>query len=208
MGALQARLVFFAFVGLSAVIAYNAMYLQEGPHPGAFSADMGSAESGSRAVSATGALPETAESGTVRAVQEQLAAKGYDPGPVDGIHGLQTRAAVMAFQDDNALPVTGEVSEQLLKRILFGGGESPDEAGADVAVPEETAALIRAVQEILAKMGYDPGPVDGIMGTGTRAAIRSFEEQQELEVRGRISGRFLQALARVTGADLARIKAN
>jgi hypothetical protein len=156
MGALQARLVFFAFVGLAAVIAYNALYLQDGPHPGAFSADMGSLQPGSRAVSATGALPETEKAGaeTVRAVQEQLAAKGYDPGPVDGVHGLLTRAAVMAFQYDHDLPLTGEVSDRLLKQILFGAGSEAD-SGADPDIPEETAALIRAVKERLLPLGDD-----------------------------------------------------
>ena len=34
--------------------------------------------------------------------------------------GLATRAAIMAFEHDHGLALTGEASEALLKRILLG----------------------------------------------------------------------------------------
>lgn len=211
MGALHARLVFLAFIGLSAVIAYNAMYLQDGLHSARYSADVESLNNDGRVdLTATGSAGvqrgRTARPDTVRAVQRQLASKGYEPGPADGVHGLFTRAAVMAFQHDNDLPVTGEVSEVLLKQIIFGSrvGQNVDHGKAEI--PKETVALIKAVQEILAKMGYEPGPVDGIMGPGTASAIRSFEEQQKMPPKGRISAALLKALISVTGAKLASIE--
>lgn len=45
----------------------------------------------------------------VRTVQEQLLCLGYNPGPVDGCYGQRTRAAVKAYQRDNALAVDGVV---------------------------------------------------------------------------------------------------
>ncbi len=213
MGPFHARLVLLVFVGLSAVIAYNAVYLQDGPQQGRFSADVESLDPNSRThTAATRRARKTRsrasaspKSGTVRSVQKQLSVKGYDPGPVDGVHGLLTRAAVMAFQHDHDLPVTGEVSEALLKQVILGASGSRGPADVKTPVPEETTALIKAVQQILAKMGYDPGPVDGILGAGTRRAIRSFEEEQKLPVKGRVSGRVLKELIRVTGAKLASI---
>ena len=50
----------------------------------------------------------------VQNIQEALAALGYDPGPADGTPGPQTREAIRAFQADLELPVTGEVSKELL----------------------------------------------------------------------------------------------
>ncbi len=47
-------------------------------------------------------------------VQEALIARGYDPGPVDGIYGYRTRLAVRAFQRDNGLPVTGYLNRPTL----------------------------------------------------------------------------------------------
>ena len=46
---------------------------------------------------------------TTRGVQSALAALGYDPGPVDGVMGPQTRAAVQAFQRGAGLASDGVV---------------------------------------------------------------------------------------------------
>lgn len=54
---------------------------------------------------------------TVRNVQQALKDKGYDPGPVDGIMGPNTRAAIKQFQSDNNLPATGEPDDQTLARL-------------------------------------------------------------------------------------------
>ena len=43
----------------------------------------------------------------VRDMQRVLAFLGHDPGPIDGIFGEQTEAAVRSFQTAEALPVTG-----------------------------------------------------------------------------------------------------
>ncbi len=55
----------------------------------------------------------------VQNIQEALAVLGYDPGPADGTPGPQTRAAIRAFQADLELPVTGEVSKELLLLALI-----------------------------------------------------------------------------------------
>ena len=51
-------------------------------------------------------------------LQRALHRLGYDPGPVDGIPGARTRAAIRAFQADAGLPVTGQVSERLESAVL------------------------------------------------------------------------------------------
>lgn len=219
MGAFQARIAAFAFVGLSVFVAYNAVYLQSGPHPAPFASDVKTLNMGSPADTKSltrrrpvgrppGAQPTPSSvSETVRAVQRELAARGYEPGPADGVLGLLTRAAVMAYQHDKELPVTGEASDGLLRHILLGAHGRDKRSKDKLAPPAETVALIKAVQQILAKMGYDPGPVDGVMGPSTRRAIRTFEQEQKLTEKGRISGALLKALVRVTGARLANIPA-
>ena len=54
----------------------------------------------------------------IRRIQKSLRALGYDPGPADGNIGPRTRAAVRAFELENGLPVSGNVSE-VLERALF-----------------------------------------------------------------------------------------
>lgn len=53
----------------------------------------------------------------VRAVQEGLAALGYDPGPIDGVAGPKTRAAIGDFQTAAGLAPDGTASPALLARL-------------------------------------------------------------------------------------------
>ena len=51
---------------------------------------------------------------TVRQVQAYLALLGYDLGPVDGLPGRRTTAAVRRFQKDLGMTPTGRISDELL----------------------------------------------------------------------------------------------
>jgi len=51
------------------------------------------------------------------AVQQALAAKGYDPGPPDGVLGPRTREAIRRYQRGYNLPVTGQVSLALVNHL-------------------------------------------------------------------------------------------
>ncbi|MDF1792012.1 MAG: SEL1-like repeat protein, partial [Thalassobaculaceae bacterium] len=53
----------------------------------------------------------------IAAIQEGLAALGYYVGPIDGIAGPVTRAAIGKFQNDNGLPATGLPSRSLRQRL-------------------------------------------------------------------------------------------
>ena len=43
---------------------------------------------------------------------------------------------------------------------------------------------IRVIQEILKDLGFDPGPVDGVKGPKTEAAIKAYQSERGLEVDG------------------------
>jgi hypothetical protein len=45
---------------------------------------------------------------------------------------------------------------------------------------------IRAAQEKLAALGFDPGPIDGLSGPLTRAAAKKYQEQHGLTADGLI----------------------
>ncbi|WP_221930957.1 peptidoglycan-binding protein [Telmatospirillum sp. J64-1] len=59
----------------------------------------------------------------VSQVQAQLQQQGYNVGPIDGIWGPQTRSALMQFQADRGLPVTGQLEPQTLASISQGGSQ-------------------------------------------------------------------------------------
>lgn len=71
---------------------------------------------------ATGAKGPTLRLGSrgdaVRYVQQRLVALGYDPGPVDGVYGWLTFAAVRDFQRDFRLDVDGVVGRRA-RAVLF-----------------------------------------------------------------------------------------
>ncbi|SIS22967.1 membrane-bound lytic murein transglycosylase B [Aquipseudomonas alcaligenes] len=50
-------------------------------------------------------------------LQEGLAARGYEPGPADGIIGANTRRAVRAFQQSLGLPADGYPTPALLQQL-------------------------------------------------------------------------------------------
>jgi len=50
----------------------------------------------------------------VRQVQDALEAKGFDPGPIDGIAGPRTKAAIRTFQDRFGMKASGEIDNQTL----------------------------------------------------------------------------------------------
>lgn len=81
----------------------------------------------------------------------------------------------------------------------------------DVSVPDEwkaaggtTASVdvkkaVKNVQLILAKLGYNVGTPDGVMGENTRKAIRAFQKKQNLTVNGEIDAPLVEALLAKNG---------
>jgi peptidoglycan hydrolase-like protein with peptidoglycan-binding domain len=52
-----------------------------------------------------------------RAAQEALKTEGFNPGPIDGIMGPRTRAAVTDYQAKNDLPRTGMLDDATMARL-------------------------------------------------------------------------------------------
>jgi len=164
-------------------------------------------------------LPPLAPPGTgesqlvVRAVQRELAARGYDVGQVDGTLSSNTRAAISNFQAKEGLPVTGLPSDALLRQILLGDSVAPAAATGSVAAQDSIAVnaaeheTVKSVQQILADLGYVTGPVDGAWGENTSRAIGEFQRDRGLPETGQISPELLGEFQRVTGKDLTKTAA-
>jgi peptidoglycan hydrolase-like protein with peptidoglycan-binding domain len=143
----------------------------------------------------------TASTALVRNVQRELAQRGYGPLHSDGMLHTPTRAAIMAFEYDHGMPLTGEASDALLARILMGvanGAETPGARNVQSPAAEQVA---RGVQQSLASLGYAVARVDGSVGGETAKAIREFEVDHGLVPTGRISAglvlRLTEAVAQV-----------
>ncbi|MEO0797787.1 MAG: peptidoglycan-binding domain-containing protein [Pseudomonadota bacterium] len=129
--------------------------------------------------------------GLVQAIQRELVRHGYRPGATDGVAGLATQAAVLAYQYDHGLPLTATASDDLLEALILGLPRSP--GGPARTYSAEAQMVVRTVQSTLAALGHSVGGIDGKLGPMTRAAIRKFEGNSGLPITGRISGRLIQA---------------
>jgi peptidoglycan hydrolase-like protein with peptidoglycan-binding domain len=154
----------------------------------------------SRTVEAPGVPPASDADDIIRGIQRELRQRGYEPGAANGVASPTTRAAIMAYQRDHGLPLTGEPSEELLKAIVFETSavpRTPRTGGS--AERRNHSERVRTLQQWLAALGYTVGKIDGRIGEETRQAIRKFETDQGLPATGRVSGQLVAQLTRVGG---------
>ncbi len=137
------------------------------------------------------------EAAYVRGVQKELLAHGYNAGPVDGIAGPRTRAAIRAYQKDAGLAVDGQPSKRLLDHLKFALPKV-------YSFGEPVMGHVLEVQRELAKRGYYLGPHDGLAGPATRRAVSWFQRDAGLIEDSSIDSRLLQ---QIRDAD-ASIKAD
>jgi len=82
-------------------------------------------------------LPDLA----LRTAQAALIYLRYDPGPVDGVQGRRTRAALQAFQEAVGLPLTGALDDETAARLreaAFPAPPPPAVAGRSSVEPVAT----------------------------------------------------------------------
>ncbi len=74
-------------------------------------------------------------------------------------------------------------------------------AGTDhkIKVARAQATVIRA-QALLRTLGYDPGPVDGVVGKRTRSAIMMFQAEQGIRIDGEVTDDLIRRLTRAVAA--------
>lgn len=59
---------------------------------------------------------------------------------------------------------------------------------------QQSSSTVRQAQQALQDKGHDVGPIDGIMGPKTSAALRDFQQAQGLKTTGRLDPETLSAL--------------
>lgn len=124
-------------------------------------------------------------------VQVALRALGLYQGPIDGLIGPQTVAAIRAAQRRAHLPVTGLADKRTratlgpLGRPLLGERiMRPGIFGFDVSV----------LQFLLTRRGVYNGPLDGYLSAGTDKALRRYQRRMRLTADGVVGPRTLAAL--------------
>jgi peptidoglycan hydrolase-like protein with peptidoglycan-binding domain len=82
------------------------------------------------------AVPQL-DGATIRRLQNALRAKGFDPGPANGVAGEKTKAAVQKFQDRFGISGNGAINNQTLFALGIVGS-APAEAEKAKKEPAET----------------------------------------------------------------------
>jgi peptidoglycan hydrolase-like protein with peptidoglycan-binding domain len=109
-------------------------------------------------------IPATA---TIIVVQGDLTFLGFYTGPIDGIAGDETQAAITAFQKDVGIDADGQY------------GPQTDAAMAETL--ESNEEYVTGLQEFLMELNLYPGPADGDYGNGTQRAVKAFQAECEIE---------------------------
>jgi peptidoglycan hydrolase-like protein with peptidoglycan-binding domain len=81
---------------------------------------------------------------------------------------------------------------------LPAAAQQPAVSQLDVnTVPKINADGVRRVQTLLRQKGFESGPLDGVAGPLTKAAVRSFQEKYGMKVSGDMDNQFLLGVGAV-----------
>lgn len=207
MTRLQARLSLFGISAIFIATASNALFLQD--HARLLNSSLPSTAVSLTQLPAGKAAPDTASVPDLLeqdpraprlhiALQRELARRGYSNQLQARPNGL--RLAILAYEFDNGLPLTGEPTEALLKRVLFDGNQGPRGSFTDRA--ELNTKLVMEAQRMLAGLGFFRGAFSGRMDVWTSNAIRDFERHRGIPLSGRLTDQTLLELISYSGQPI------
>jgi 1,2-diacylglycerol 3-beta-glucosyltransferase len=120
----------------------------------------------------------------VARLQQRILRLGYAPGPIDGLYGPLTTGAVRRLQAANRVAVDG-IAGPVTRRVLHGQADA-------------RPAVVRRAQRRLRALGHHPGPVDGIYGPRTVAAVHRFQDAADLSTGARLTASLMARLDEAT----------
>jgi peptidoglycan hydrolase-like protein with peptidoglycan-binding domain len=138
---------------------------------------------------------------TVRAIQRELRELNLFPGQIDGKASPIVHAAIVAYEQAQALPLTGEPSQSLLRDLIVGpSGRSHAGMGLGVVSGSAAERLIRDIRHKLVTLGYPAGSGDSGITLELIQSIRAFERDNGMAQTGRVSAHLMVQLQRSVAA--------
>ena len=131
-------------------------------------------------------------------IQKFLTNNGFKPGPIDGQSGPQTVAAIKAFQTINGLLADGIVGNRTKAAMNAYTGCTTNTC---IARDNRSANLgsVEGIQTYLSNNGFNPGIIDGEMGSYTKEAIKAFQRKVGLIPDGVAGNRTKSEMKKYTG---------
>jgi putrescine transport system substrate-binding protein len=109
-----------------------------------------------------------------------------------------TSAALVTHLQATNTPAEGMTSEKIMRSLFSAAwikeGWATGSANGQSLVVE--AAEVRQAQDALKKLGYAPGPSDGVFGPATLSAIELFQEDNAMNVTGLLTRNTFQNVVR------------
>jgi peptidoglycan hydrolase-like protein with peptidoglycan-binding domain len=118
----------------------------------------------------------------VAQLQLAMTSLGYYSGPIDGVYGSETTAGVKTMQQ--ALGVTADG--------IFGP-ETYVALKANAKTAAAATSIVVSMQATLKKYGYYSGPIDGVYGADTTAAVKSLQTHLGVAADGRVGSETIAA---------------
>ena len=132
-------------------------------------------------------------------IQQFLANNGFNPGPIDGQRGPKTKNAIISFQKENSLLADGIAGNKTKAAMrAYTGCKSENVC---IARDNRSAKLdsVADIQTFLANNGFNPGIIDGKIGSYTKEAIKSFQRKVGLIPDGVVGARTKSEMKSYTG---------
>ena len=176
---------FVAVVGAAAFISLNALGYQMGRHPAPIFPKVPPRQTTDKppARRIEAAKVEAGVGESSKAVPPKIEAPRSEALKPEAPRGEAPRVALIRSE-----PAPRPVSRDTIGEIIREGETTAS------TTPKADPAVAKA-QRALVKLGYGPLKADGLLGTGTRAAIERFERDRKLPVKGQPAGRTLRELA-------------
>ena len=123
----------------------------------------------------------------IKKVQETLRDKGFNPGPIDGIMGSQTRKAISQYQKSQNLPVTGHIDGETAGKLgveqesvgsdFKAAGKDVGKGGEGVGYEMKKGKPIAAGKDI----GESLGKAGKKVGEGVKKAVSTHRDSDDPE---------------------------
>jgi len=156
-----------------------------------------------RAAALTDYLTYGDQSAQVAVLQSDLDLLGYPVKVYTGYFGPVTLARVKAFQADQGLPATGNVgaaTRAAIERALEDRFHPVHGVyGTESLTVGDVGPAVETLQQNLAALGYDVGPINGVLMGRTADAILRYQKAAGLEVTQVVDSATFAAIGRKLG---------
>ena len=124
---------------------------------------------------------------SVQVLQQDLLALGYHQvGQPSGVFDANTWVGLVLFQRHANLDPSGTTTTETWRSMETALGSRP--LGSVTLGAWDRGLAVRVLQGDLWQFGFDPGPVDGVLGPETTAALQKFQAHEGVPVTGQVDG--------------------